>query len=167
MAKDRTTIGQMREQVSIVTVSSDSFDSFSVRNNYAIKYTLRSRVRDMEHTESKRGISLSTEERTHVAIIRNGTLGDSSTLYDNIDNDNLVMWRGAYYSILGKERIARNVDDPKLRFIRIVMVYSHEVDAMNNPSPMGSEAQPNLLTVPDSYMLSSIPDQDYIPLNTV
>jgi len=160
MAKDRTTIGQMREQVSIMTVSSAAFGDFSVQNSYVVKYTLRARVRDMEHTEAKRGISLSTEERTHVAIIRNGSA-------ISIDNDDLVRWRGAYYKILGVERIARNVDDPKLRFIRIVMVYSHDVDAMNNPSPIGSDAQPNLLTIPSSYMLNSIPDQDYIPLNTV
>ena len=156
MAKDRTTIGQMREQVSIMTVSSNSFGDFSVQNSYVVKYVLHARVRSMDRAEYKRGIGSSTTERTHIVIIRNG----SNIL---IDKDNLIKWDGTYYKILGMERIGRNADDPKKRYVRIEIAYSHEVDALQNPSPVGIST-PDLDTIPDTYALDGIPDEEHTPL---
>jgi hypothetical protein len=128
MAKDRTTIGQLRDQIKIVDMTTDSFGVFSAENTYTVKYTRRARVRSMNLQDAKRGIGFSTTEYTHMVIIRNS----SNT---HIDNDNLVLWRGDYYKIIGKEGIARNVDDPKKRFIRLYIAYSHKADAFDNPAP--------------------------------
>jgi hypothetical protein len=128
MAKDRTTIGQMREQVTILTVSDIPFGEYSVENKYSVKHSLRSRVRSMEVTESKNGIGRSDNERTHLFIVRNGAS-------ISIDSTNMILWRHDYYKVIGVEEIARNVDDPKKRYLRIEAVFDSEETAYMNPAP--------------------------------
>lgn len=122
MAKDRTTIGQMREQVYIMTVASAPFGDYSIQNTYTQKYVLRARVRDLEGYNIRRDIGRTDGERTHVVFVRNG-----STL--EIDTSDLIRWRGDYYRITSIVPTGRTVDDPRNRFLRIEIVFHAKAGA--------------------------------------
>jgi hypothetical protein len=130
MAKKRTTIGQMREQVTIMTVSSSPFGDYSIQDTYSQKYPpFRARVRTLESNRSRNGMANSIDgERTHVVIFRNGG--------QEIDSDDMLLWDGNYYKITGDpEKIGLRIDDPKKRYLRMEVKFDSKVGAFTNPSP--------------------------------
>ena len=127
MSIERTTIGQMRDVIEILKVESNPYGDFSVENTYTPILKCRARVRNLSEVGSKRGIGDSTTAYTHVVIIRRGQR--------EIDNDNMIKWGNNMYRIIGVEHIARTANDPKKRFTRIYMSFSHTDTALDNPSP--------------------------------
>jgi len=128
MAVDRTTIGQMREQIQIVTASSAPFGEFSIENEFTLKFNARARVRNLNEVSLKRNIGMDIGQYTHTFIIRAST-------NRKVDNNDMIIWKHDLYAIIGLEYIARNTVDPKKRFIRIYGAFSRNEVAFQNPAP--------------------------------
>lgn len=127
MSIERTTIGQMRDVIEIMKVESNPYGDFSVENTYTSILKCRARVRNLSEMGIKRGIGDATTAYTHTVVIRRGKR--------ELDNDNMIKYRDGLYRIIGFEHIARTSNDPKKRYTRIYMAFSHTEDALNNPSP--------------------------------
>ncbi len=138
--KRRTSIGQRREQITIMTVSTSPFGAHSLENSYTEKYVLRARVRQELNRlpQEKGGIGYDViGERTHIVVFRNGN-------YD-IDNTNMVLWRGAYYKIIaGPEAIGITADSTMTRYMRLDMKYDSDVGTFANPAPESDTSEPLL-----------------------
>lgn len=129
MAKPRATIGQMREKIQIITLSTTPVGVYSGQDTYSVDYTMRARVRSMSGAQEKNGIGYSDSERTHIIIIRNGS-------HIKIDKNNMIIWDTRFYKIIrGPERIGRTLDDPKKRYLRMEVVYDSEHDGFVEEAP--------------------------------
>lgn len=120
MAIDRTTIGQMRERVAILTVSAHPFGEFSISDDYTYKYTLRARVRKINGVDARNGIGIHDGETTHVVIVRNGAA-------ISIDKSCMLVWRTGFYRILSVNTLSRYSGDPKDRFLQLEVAYDSKV----------------------------------------